>query len=121
MSRRKVSWIGCSGNLRLLNESAARSLQEGLEETLTTHRLGVFGELGLSFKTTNTLESIMAQVGDRIGKVDRWQNSQQKRRWLATTLLDIEPRLRRIKGYRALPKLRQALQRTIATKEVTAA
>lgn len=107
--------------LRMLNESAARSLQEGLDETLTLHRLGVFGELGRSFKTTNTLESIMAQVEDRIGKVDRWQNSQQKQRWLATALLDIEPRLRRLKGYRALPKLRHALQRTIATKEVTAA
>lgn len=107
--------------LRLLNESAARSLQEGLDETLTLHRLGAFGELGRSFKTTNTLESIMAQVEDRIGKVDRWQNNQQKQRWLATALLDIEPRLRRLKGYRALPKLRHALQRTIASKEVTAA
>jgi transposase-like protein len=107
--------------LRVLNESAARSLQEGLDETLTLHRLGVFGELGRSFKTTNALESIMAQVEARVGKVDRWQNSQQKQRWLATALLDIEPRLRRLKGYRALPKLRQALQRTMAQREVTAA
>jgi transposase-like protein len=106
--------------LRLLNDSAVRSLQEGLEETLTLHRLGVFGELGLSLKTTNILESIMAQVEDRVGKVDRWQNSLQKQRWLATALLDIEPRLRRIRGYRALPKLRQALQRTMR-KEATAA
>jgi putative transposase len=106
--------------LRRLNESATRSLQEGLDETLTLHRLGVFGELGRSFKTTNTLESIMAQVEDRVGKVDRWQNSQQKQRWLATALLDIEPRLRRLRGYRALPKLRQAL-RSSSGKEVTAA
>lgn len=62
----------------------------------------------------------MAQVEDRVGKVDRWQNSQQKQRWLATALWDIEPRLRRIRGYRALPKLRHALQRTMG-KEVTAA
>ena len=107
--------------LRLLNESAARSLQEGLDETLTLHRLEVFGDLGRSFKTTNTLESIMAQVEARVGKVDRWQNSQQKQRWLATALLDIEPRVRRLKGYRALPKLRQALQRTMAQRGVTAA
>lgn len=32
--------------LRLLNESAVRSLQEGLEETLTLHRLGVFRGAG---------------------------------------------------------------------------
>ena len=106
--------------LRVLNESAARSLAEGLEETLTLHRLGVAGELGRTFKTTNALESVMAQVERRTGKVDRWRTSDQKRRWLASALLDIEPRLRRIRGYCALSKLRDALQRIIR-KEVTAA
>ena len=106
--------------LRPVNESAARSLAEGLEETLTLHRLGVAGELGRSFKTTNMLESVMAQVEQRTGKVDRWRTSDQKQRWLASALLDIEPRLRRVRGYRALPKLRDALQRMLR-KEVTAA
>ncbi len=106
--------------LRVLNESAARSLAEGLDETLTLHRLGVAGELGRSFKTTNALESVMAQVEQRTGRVDRWRTSDQKQRWLATALLDIEPRLRRIRGYRALPKLRDALQRMVG-KEVPAA
>ena len=106
--------------LRVLNESAARSLAEGLEETLTLHRLGVVGELGRSFKTTNALESVMAQVEARTGKVDRWRTSDQKQRWLASALLDIEPRLRRLRGYRALPKLREALQRMLG-KEVPAA
>jgi plasmid replication initiation protein len=53
-------------------------------------------------------------------RVSERKNSSQKQRWLATALLDIEPRLRRIRGYRALPKLRQALQRTMR-KEATAA
>jgi len=95
--------------LRLLNESAATSLLEGLEETLTLHRLGVFPQLGISLKTTNCLESLNALVGQRTDKVDRWRTSDQKQRWLAAALLDIEPRLRRIKGFRALPLLRQAL------------
>jgi transposase-like protein len=95
------------------NQSAARSLAEGLEETLTLHRLGVFALLGLSFKTTNCLESINALVEERCAKVDRWTNSNQRQRWLATALLDIEPRLRRVKGYRHLPKLREALQRDL--------
>jgi hypothetical protein len=38
------------------------SLAEGLEKTLTLYRLGVFPELGTSFKTTNLLESVMARV-----------------------------------------------------------
>ena len=46
--------------LTLVNESAARSLEEGLEETLTLHRLGIFRQMGTSFKTTNLIESVMA-------------------------------------------------------------
>jgi transposase-like protein len=102
--------------LRLLNASAVTSLDEGLEETLTLHRLGLFEALGRSLKTTNCLESIMAQVGQRTDKIDRWRTSDQKQRWVATALLDIEPRLRRIKGYRHLPLLRAALQRETTTR-----
>ena len=98
------------------NQSAACSLAEGLEETLTLHRLGVFALLGTSFKTTNCLESINALVEERCGKVDRWTNSNQRQRWLATALLDIEPRLRKVKGYRYLPRLREALQRDLQLK-----
>lgn len=98
------------------NQSAARSLTEGLEETLTLHRLGVFPLLGESFKTTNCLESINAAVEARCAKIDHWVNSSQRHRWLAAALLDIEPRLRRVKGYRHLPKLRDALQRDLKIK-----
>ena len=101
------------------NQSAARSLAEGLEETLTLHRLGVFALVGLSFKTTNCLESINALVEERCAKVDRWTNSHQRQRWLATALLDIEPRLWKIKGYRHLPKLRDALQRELNQSPAT--
>ena len=102
--------------LRLINESALNSLDEGLEETLTLHRLGLFSQLGLSLKTTNCLESLLAQIGQKTDRVDYWRNSHQKQRWLATALLDIEPRLKKIKGYRHLPKLRLALQKEIETK-----
>ena len=92
------------------NLSAAHSLDEGLEETLTLHRLGLRAELGASFTTTNCLESINARIEDRTGKIDYWKTSDQKQRWLATALLDLEPRLRRVKGYRHLLALRRALQ-----------
>jgi transposase-like protein len=97
--------------LDLMNQSAAASLAEGLEETLTLHRLGVFGMLGRSFRTTNCLESVNSLVEERCAKVDAWKNSNQRQRWMATALLDIEPRLRRVKGHRHLPLLRTALQR----------
>ena len=95
------------------NQSAADSLAEGLDETLTLHRLGVYGVLGRSLKTTNCLESVNGLVEERCAKVDHWQNSRQRHRWLATALLDIEPRLRRARGYRHLPMLRDALKREL--------
>ena len=107
--------------LILLNVSAASSLDEGLEETLTLHRLGVFQQLGTSLKTTNALESIHARVESRTAKVDHWRNSEQKQRWLATALLDLEPRLRRIRNYRALPLLREALRRQMQEPKQSAA
>jgi putative transposase len=93
-----------------VNASAAASLDEGLEETLTLHRLGLFKELGRSFKTTNCIENVNALIGQRTDKVDCWRNADQKHRWLATTLLDIEPRLRTVGGYEHLPRLRAALE-----------
>jgi len=104
--------------LQLINQSAVSSLDEGMEETLTLHRLGLFRELGISFKTTNCIESLMALVGQRTDKVDYWRNSDQKHRWLGAALLDIEPRLRKVKGYRYLPQLRVALQREIERQAV---
>lgn len=96
-----------------LNQSAVASLDEGLEETLTLHRLGLFKELGVSLKTTNCLESINAQIERLTRKVTHWKNSSQRQRWLASALLEIEPRLRKIKGYRHLSLLQQALQREL--------
>lgn len=98
------------------NQSAAASLAEGLEETLTLHRLGVYELLGVSFKTTNCIESANALVEERCAKVDAWKTSHQRHRWLATALLDIEPRLRRVKGHRHLPKLEAALRRALNIK-----
>jgi putative transposase len=101
------------------NQSAAASLAEGLEETLTLHRLGVYELLGVSFKTTNCIESANALVEERCAKVDAWKTSNQRHRWLATALLDIEPRLRRVKGHRHLSKLEAALRRVLNIKAVS--
>ena len=101
------------------NQSAAGSLAEGLDETLTLHRLGLYGVLGRSLKTTNCLESINALVEERCAKVDHWQNSSQRHRWLATALLDIEPRLRKVMGYRHLPALREGLKRELKIDTTT--
>ena len=101
------------------NQSAAGSLAEGLDETLTLHRLGLYGVLGRSLKTTNGLESINALVEERCATVDHWQHSSQRHRWLATALLDIEPRLRKVMGSRHLPTLRAGLKRKLKIDTAT--
>jgi len=107
--------------LRVLNTSAAASLAEGLEETLTLHRLGVFPHLGVSFKTTNLLESVMARVEARRRRVTRWRTSDQKQRWCAATLVALEAQFRRIKGHRHLPLLVRALRANVESPVQTAA
>lgn len=111
--------IQIENRLQQENPSAAASLAEGMEETLTLHRLGVSGVLALSFSTTNVLESINAQLGRLTRNVTRWRNGDQKQRWVASALLDIEPRLRRVKGYRALPQLRAAILREQAGEGIS--
>ena len=105
----KARLLQIRSSLQRENPSAAASLEEGLEETLTLHRLGVAGALAQSLATTNVLESINAQLGRLTRNVTRWRNGIQKHRWVASALLEIEPRLRKIKGYRTLPQLRAAI------------
>ncbi len=61
-------------------------------------------------KTTNCIENLNSLVAQRTDKIDYWKNADQKHRWLATALLDIEPRLRKVYGCKQLARLRTALQ-----------
>jgi len=107
------NWSGMGGRIApeyaTLNESAARSLEEGSEETLTLHRLGVPEDLRRRLNTTNLIESLMAQIERKTQRFDHWRNSDQKQRWCAATLLQIEKNFRRIRGLKHLGLLQTAL------------
>jgi transposase-like protein len=103
--------------LSLLNQSALKSLEEGLEQTLTLHRLGLFTKLGRSLKTTNCIENVNKLLGRYTDRVDRWHNSNQRQRWVATALLEMEPGLRRIHGYKFLKELRETMKTVAAEKK----
>jgi len=109
-AKAKSAFRRIRSELSVLNASAVSSLDEGFDETLTLHRLGLFKDLGRSFKTTNCIENLNALVAQRTDKVDYWKNADQKHRWLATALLDIEPRLLRVAGFKQLIRLRSTLQ-----------
>lgn len=107
--------------LKLINESAVTSLEEGFEETLTLHRLGMFSKLGTSFKTTNCIETLNHQLGIYTDRVDYWKNSDQRQRWVGTALLAIEPRLRKVKGHKSLSELREKMKTVVSQQQKIAA
>ena len=113
----KERLLGLHAELEQINRNAAASLREGLEETLTLHRLGLFEELGRSLKTTNGIENLMGQVSQRIGKVKRWHHSPQRHRWMALALLEAEQRMHRLPGYADLPKLKAALKEALPNRD----
>ena len=87
-----------------VNPSAARSLEEGLEETLTLHKLNVPAPLRKTLRTTNPIESVFDTVRIACRNVKRWRPGDQRERWICSGLLFAESKFRRIDGYRELPR-----------------
>ena len=107
--------------LRDRNDKAANSLTEGLEETLTVHRLELPDLLRTSFRSTNPIESMFDKVKTRGRRVKNWRADNQLARWSASALLLHEKKFRRIRGYRQLPKMIASLQnRTIDKNQAVA-
>lgn len=108
----KRQLVATIGWLREICEQAARSLEEGLEETLTVHRLGLPDILRRTLSSTNAIESIFEGVRYRTNRVKRWRTGKglMVSRWTASALLLIEKRLRKIRGYRLLPMLMESLK-----------
>lgn len=106
--------------LERVNPSAAHSLEEGLEETLTVHRLGVGELLRRSLANTNPIESCLSTVERVARNVKRWHAGDQALRWTATGLLEAEKKFRKVKGFRELPALQRKLNPTL-TQQVQVA
>jgi putative transposase len=94
-----------------LNPSAAASLAEGMEETLTVHQLEVHARLRGSLTSTNGIESSFSVVDKICRQVKRWQGGDHRLRWIASAMLYAESRWNRLHGYRHLPLLIHNLQR----------
>jgi len=104
--------------LERVNAQAAESLEEGFEETLTIHRLGLPAILRKSFSTTNLIESPFSFVRKALRNVKRWQtNTDQARRWIAAASLQMQRRFRKLKGYRSMTVLRSALEAEAKKKQ----
>jgi putative transposase len=93
-----------------LNPSAARSLGEGMEETLTVHRLHLPVQLRKTMASTNVIESAFSIVEKVCKNVKRWHGGDQRERWVGSGLLVAECQFRRITGYKLIPVLMEELK-----------
>lgn len=102
--------------LRDLNVSALQSYLEAKEDLLVIHELKLSRDLKRLFSTTNPIESLNSLIEEDMRRVKRWLDSNHFQRWLATYCLNSEKRMRRCRGYRALPGL-WVLLRSLTDKQ----
>jgi hypothetical protein len=91
---------------------AAVSLREGLDELLTLKRLGSGGTaLERTLASTNVIENLFSVVRALSGRAKRWRSGSMIVRWYAAGVLEAERGFRRLRGYREMHRLVNALQK----------
>ncbi len=113
-SRPKRPLSALATELDRTHPSAAASLREGLQETLTVLRLGVPPTLARTLRSTNAIESMISICRQHSGNVKRWRDGQMALRWCAAGMIEAEKQFRRVNGHLHLPALRAALEREVA-------
>ena len=104
-------------DLKVDNMGASRSLLEGLEDTLTLHRLGLYEDFGRSFATTNAIENLNSQIEKYLRKVKHWKTSSQRYRWVASALYEIEHRMRKVNNHKKLYEMREVLKAEVTKQQ----
>jgi transposase-like protein len=96
---------------------AAASITEGLEETLTVKGLGLSKLLEKVLATTNAIENLNGTIRRVSKRVKRWRGGTMIKRWVAAGILEAQQGFHRVKGYKGLPLLREALNKTAPLTE----
>jgi transposase-like protein len=105
--------------LELEHPSAASSLREGMDETLTLQRLGIRGTLWGTLRSTNPIENLNGSIATFTRNVKRWLGGTMILRWVGSAVLEAEQRFRRVKGYQQMPVLIRALQKPSSLTPLT--
>jgi transposase-like protein len=95
--------------------SAAASLREGLDETLTVMRFGLPAGLERVLSTTNAIEFVNSRIRKTTHNVTKWNGGTMVLRWLAVALVEVSKTFRKLRGYKAMPMLLAALRAHEAT------
>jgi transposase-like protein len=100
---------------------ASASILEGLEETLTVHRLKIPGQLRETLCSTNPMESANSACRGIIRRVSNFRDGEMVLRHAAAGFIEAEKGFRRIKGYRQLTVLIAMLDNQIAESKIISA
>ena len=100
----------CASSLKSSHPSAAASLREGLDETLTVMGFGLPRALERTLATTNPIENLMNAVRRVSGRVKRWRGGTMILRWMGAALGEAQKGFRRLKGHAGMKKLVAALR-----------
>jgi len=108
--RAKKLLVNLARRLRADHPSAAASIDEGLDETLTVMRFGLPSSLARVLSTTNVIENIIGSVRNIGGRVKRWKNAQMILRWTTAAVSAAATRFRSIAGHKSMPVLVKILR-----------
>ncbi len=98
-----------ANNLELRYPAAAASLLEGLEETLTVHKLKIPGLLRKSISSTNAIESANSGCKSFVRNIKNWKDGHMILRNITAGFIQAEKSFRRVNGYRQIPILTSSL------------
>ncbi|HXX68051.1 MAG TPA: IS256 family transposase, partial [Polyangiaceae bacterium] len=83
--------------------SAATSLREGLEETLTVLRFELPQGLERTLSTTNAIEFVNSRIRKKTHNVTKWNGGTMVLRWVAVALVETSKTFRKVRAYAGLP------------------
>jgi putative transposase len=95
------------------------TILEGMEEILCVVRLPQ--DLRRSLACTNIIENMNGTIRQVTRNVKRWRDASMALRWTAAGMMEAKKGFRRLKAYKQLPKLRDALLALKAARATTLA
>ena len=97
-------------NLEKKHPSAAASLREGLDETLTVVGFGLSPALARSLSTTNPIENMNGRIRATARRVKRWDGGTMILRWVLVGVLEAARGFRRLKGHKDMKRFLACLK-----------
>lgn len=110
--------LNLARSLEKEHPSAAASLREGLDETLTVMDFKLPAVLARSLSTTNPIENIQSGIRRVCHRVTRWRGGTMVLRWVGTALAEHSRGFRRMRGHAGMPRLMHVLRAKDASKAV---